>query len=65
MWHDGVIYKLTQNGISGNLLNLLQDFLKERKQARSPQRASLYMGKYQGWSTSGFQPWSLVVFDLH
>ena len=27
MWHDGIIYKLTQN-----LLNLLQDLLKERKQ---------------------------------
>ena len=26
------IYKLTQNGISRNLLNLLEDFLKERKQ---------------------------------
>ena len=30
-WHDGIIYKLTQNGILGNLLNLLEDFLKERK----------------------------------
>ena len=30
--HDGIIYKLTQNGISGNLLNFLKDFLKERKQ---------------------------------
>ena len=32
VWHDGIIYKLTQNGISGNLLNLLEDFLKEGKQ---------------------------------
>ena len=32
MWHDGIIYKLTQNGISGNLLILLQDFLEERSQ---------------------------------
>ena len=31
MWHDGINYKPTQNGISGNLLNLLEDFLKERK----------------------------------
>ena len=30
--HDGIIYKLTQNGISGNLLNLREDFLKKRKQ---------------------------------
>ena len=32
VWHDGVIFKLTKNGISGNLLNLLRDFLNERKQ---------------------------------
>ena len=32
VWHDGIIFKLNQNGISGNLLNLLQDFIKERKQ---------------------------------
>ena len=32
VWHDGIIFKLTQNGISANLLNLLRDFLNERKQ---------------------------------
>ena len=32
MWHDGIIFKLTQNSKSGNLLNLLHDFLNERKQ---------------------------------
>ena len=32
VWHDGIIFKLTQNGISGNLLNLLRDSLNERKQ---------------------------------
>ena len=32
VWHDGIIYKLTQNGISANFLILLEDFLKERKQ---------------------------------
>ena len=28
VWHDGIICKLTQNEISGNLRNLLEDFLK-------------------------------------
>ena len=32
MWHHEIIYKLIQNGISGNLLNLQEDFLKKRKQ---------------------------------
>ena len=32
VWHDCIIYKLTQNGIPESFLNLLQDLLKEIKQ---------------------------------
>ena len=32
MWHEGIIHKLKRNGISGNLLSLLTDFLRSRKQ---------------------------------
>ena len=32
VWHDGLIFKLQENGISGKLLLLLKDFLKSRKQ---------------------------------
>ena len=32
VWHEGLIFKLKQNGISGNLLNLLCDFLRNKKQ---------------------------------
>ena len=31
VWHDGLIFKLEQNGISGNLLKLLQNYLRNRK----------------------------------
>ena len=31
VWREGLIFKLKQNGISGNLINLLCDFLKNRK----------------------------------
>ena len=32
VWYKGLIFKLKQNGISGNLLSTLTDFLKLRKQ---------------------------------
>ena len=31
VWHEGIIFKLKQNGISGKLLSDLSDFLKDRK----------------------------------
>ena len=61
VWHDGIIFKLTQNGISGNLLNLLRDFLNDRKQR------VVLNGQFSGncWSTSRFHTGSFIVFDLH
>ena len=32
VWHEGLLFKLKQNGISGNLLNVITDFLYQRKQ---------------------------------
>ena len=32
VWHEGLVFKLKQNGIFGNLLNILEDFLRNRKQ---------------------------------
>ena len=32
IWHKGLLFKLSQNGISGNLLDLLSSFLSDRKQ---------------------------------
>ena len=32
VWHDGLLYKLKRCGISGQLLSVLQSFLKDRKQ---------------------------------
>ena len=31
VWHNGLIYKLKQNGISGDLLNLITDFFNAKK----------------------------------
>ena len=32
VWHDGLIFKMRQNGISGQLLKLFQNYLNNRKQ---------------------------------
>ena len=32
VWYKGLVFKLKQNGISGNLLNIFEDFLRNRKQ---------------------------------
>ena len=32
VWHDGLIFKLRQNGICGEMINILEDFLNDRKQ---------------------------------
>ena len=32
VWHEGIIFKLRQIGISDDLLNILSDFLRYRKQ---------------------------------
>ena len=32
VWHKGLIYQLKQNGVAGNFLNTLANFLKDRKQ---------------------------------
>ena len=43
--HEGLIYKLKQNGISGKLLNIIKDFLDSRKQGAT-KRAIFILSKY-------------------
>ena len=45
VWHNGIIYKLKQNGVSGNLLNLIFDFLNARKQR------VVLNGQYSSWAS--------------
>lgn len=32
VWNEGILFRLKQNSISGELLNVLPDFSKDRKQ---------------------------------
>ena len=44
IWHQGLHYKLRQNGISGELLNILTDFLDNRLQR------VILNGQYWSWA---------------
>ena len=44
VWHQGLHYKLRQNGISGELLNILTDFLDSRA------RRVILNGQYSSWA---------------
>ena len=53
MWHDGLIFKLCQNGINGDIIKILRDFLRNRKQSivfngQCSSWADLYAGVPQG-----------------
>ena len=46
VWHNGLIYKLKQNGVAGDLLDTLTNFLKERKQR------VVLNGQYSTWTNA-------------
>ena len=56
VWHEGLLFKLKQNGISGNLLNVITDFLYRRKQ-----RVALN-GQHSSWTNvqAGFPQGSIL-----
>ena len=54
MWHKGIVHKLKRNGVSENLLSLLIDFLRNRKQrvilnGQSSSWANINVGVPQGF----------------
>ena len=63
VWHDGLMFKLEQNGISGNLLKLFENYLSNRKQR------VVQNGSYSDYSSieSGVPQgsWSTIIPYLH
>ena len=69
VWHEGLLFKLKQNGILGNLLNIITDFLYQRKQrvvsiGQRSSRTSIEAAVAQG-SILGPLFFLIYINDLH
>ena len=68
-WHEGLIYKLKQNGVKGNLLDTLTKFLNDTKQrvvlnGQHSKWAIIEAGVSQG-SILGPLLFLICINDLH
>ena len=68
LWHERIFHKLKRNEISGNLLSLLTDFLRNRKQGvilndQRASRANITAGVPQG-SILGLLLFLIYINDL-
>ena len=68
VWHDGLIFKLSQYTISGNLLQFVKSFLKNHKQrvglnSQASYRSNILPGASQG-SILGLLFFLIYILDL-
>ena len=65
VWHDGLLFKLKNYGISGLLFTVIKDFLSSRQQRVVFKRKKLVLVLYHSRCASRLRPWSLIFLNIH
>ena len=65
VWHEGLIFKLKQNGISGGLLILLENYLSNRKQRVLINGSASEWGDVESGVPSRICSWTLALLNLY
>ena len=65
IWHQGLHYKLKQNGISGKLWKTLTDFIVNRTQRVILNAQYFLWAKVEAGAPQGFNSWATIVFNLY
>ena len=60
VYHLGLLYKMKQNSIAGNILTIWTDFSSNRKQS-CPEQLVFNMGYCEVWSSPRLDTWTLPI----
>ena len=63
--HEGLVFKLAQNGISGSLLKLFQNYLNNRKQRIVLNGSFSEYSKIASGGTPGLYSWAFTIPYIH
>ena len=64
VWHEGLIFKLKENGIDGKLLALFQNYLSNRKESVQINGSESNWGEIPSGIPQACS-WPLIVFGLY
>ena len=65
VWHKGLLFKLKTYGVEGNLLNLLSNYLHNRKQRVKYQWQGIWLEAYLFRWTTRLRPWTTFISPIH
>lgn len=60
VYHLGLLYKMKQNSIAGNILTIWTDFSSNRKQS-CPEQLVFTMGYCEVWASPRLDTWTLPI----